>query len=213
MKNLEKYKVLLWDFDGVIMDSMPVREIGFRKVLKNFPKNQVDTLIAYHRKNGGWSRYVKFRYFYEEILNSSISEEEVIQLADKFSVIMKELLLSEELLISDSLEYIKENHHQVPMHVVSGSDGEELRYLCQQLGLSNYFLSINGSPTPKGTLIKDLLLSQKYSREDVVMIGDAHNDKDAAFENDIDFAGYNNEALRSPGYLYIDSFSKLVESF
>jgi beta-phosphoglucomutase-like phosphatase (HAD superfamily) len=56
MKNLENYKVLLWDFDGVMMDSMPVRELGFRQVLERFPKDQVDELLQFHRKNGGWSR-------------------------------------------------------------------------------------------------------------------------------------------------------------
>ena len=35
------FKVVLWDFDGVIIDSNPVREYGFRQVLRDFPENQV----------------------------------------------------------------------------------------------------------------------------------------------------------------------------
>ena len=30
------FDVLLWDFDGVIIDSNSVREFGFRQVLKEF---------------------------------------------------------------------------------------------------------------------------------------------------------------------------------
>ncbi|MEB2782433.1 HAD hydrolase-like protein [Algoriphagus sp. C2-6-M1] len=212
MKSLENYKVLLWDFDGVIMDSMPVREHGFRKVLEKYPEDEVELLIHFHRKNGGWSRYIKFRYFFEEIRKESITDEHIVALSQKFSLIMRELLLSKELLIKDSLAYIEANYQDQMMHVVSGSDGEELRFLCQQLGLSKYFISIHGSPTPKGELIKNLLASEQYSKMDVLMIGDAYNDRDAAFANEIAFAGYNNENLRSNDYLYVDSFFNLIHS-
>ncbi|WP_339868375.1 HAD hydrolase-like protein [uncultured Algoriphagus sp.] len=212
MKNLESYKVLLWDFDGVIMDSMPIRELGFRKVLEDFPDKEVEKLIHFHRENGGLSRYVKFRYFYGEILKMTIAEEEFNQLTQKFSDIMRELLISSELLIKDSLEYIQANFQKLPMHVVSGSDGEELRYLCSQLGLSKYFKSIHGSPTTKIKLIKELLESEHYNESDVLMIGDSRNDKDAAYTNEIAFAAYNNELLRSTDYLYIDSFRKLLKA-
>ena len=212
MKSLESYKVLFWDFDGVILDSMPVRELGFRKVLFEFPDDQVQKLILFHRNNGGWSRYVKFRYFFEEIRREPVIEEQISGLSKKFSRIMRELLTSEKQLISDSLAYIRSNYQTQSMHVVSGSDGEELRYLCHHLKISKYFISIHGSPTPKTTLIKDLLVSENYNQSDVLMIGDAHNDRDAAFANDIAFAGYNNQNLRTKDYLYIDSFCKLIYS-
>ena len=39
---LKKYKIILWDFDGVIMDSNAVRDIGFEKVLDNYPKESIE---------------------------------------------------------------------------------------------------------------------------------------------------------------------------
>ena len=60
-------KIIFWDFDGVILNSNKVRDSGFEIVLKDFPKNQVELLLNYHRQNGGLSRYVKFRYFFEVI--------------------------------------------------------------------------------------------------------------------------------------------------
>ncbi len=58
-------KNILWDFDGVILDSMPIREYGFRKIFENYDISLVDKLINYHKRNGGLSRYVKIKYFYE----------------------------------------------------------------------------------------------------------------------------------------------------
>ena len=84
-------KVIFWDFDGVLMDSNAVRDLGFERVLSAFPKEQVDQLLAFHQANGGLSRYVKFRYFFENIRGEPITEEEILVWAERFSGIMKEL--------------------------------------------------------------------------------------------------------------------------
>ena len=53
-----------WDFDGVLLDSNKCRENGFRIILKEFKKKDVDKLILFHKKNGGLSRYVKLNFFF-----------------------------------------------------------------------------------------------------------------------------------------------------
>ena len=80
-------KTIFWDFDGVLMNSNAVRDLGFLEVLKAYPKEQVNQLMDFHQKNGGLSRYVKFRYFFEQIRNEEITDEAVTQWASKFSKI------------------------------------------------------------------------------------------------------------------------------
>ena len=200
------FEVILWDFDGVIIDSNSVREFGFREVLKEFDSEQVEQLIDFHNANGGWSRYVKFRYFYEEILKRQISESQVQELANSFSSIMVDRLPNPELLIQETVRFIQEMNSQgKEMHIVSGSDGNELRSLCEQLELSKYFLSINGSPTPKSALVKALIDNSNISASQYCLIGDAMNDYDAAVQNEIQFFGYNNKELVNYGD-YINKF-------
>lgn len=209
-KNIQQcFKIILWDYDGVIMDSMPIRGRGFEEVLKEYPKEQVAELMAFHELNGGLSRYVKFRYFFEKIRGESITEEQVLALAEQFSSIMFELLLDEKLLITDSVSFIKANHQNYEMHIVSGSDGNELRAICKGLGLDGYFKTINGSPTPKKQLVKDVLSSNGYAPEEVVLIGDSINDFEAAQVNGISFCGYNNLSLQTISSNYIKSFSSV----
>lgn len=206
MKKFLNKKVFFWDFDGVLMDSMPIRNKGFELVLQEFPKDQVELLMAFHLKNGGLSRYVKFRHFFEEIRKQAISEEEVKLWAQKFSGVMRKELIAPELLIQDSLQYIKKHHEQATMHIVSGSDQEELRFLCEQLHIAHYFKSIHGSPTPKKELVKNLISNHNYKVSDCVLIGDSLNDYEAAVENEIDFSGYNNPALKKLRTDYIQTF-------
>ena len=207
MKNVTDYKIIFWDFDGVIMDSMPIRGKGFEEVLKQYPKDQVDELMTFHELNGGLSRYVKFRYFFEKIRGESISDESVINLSNEFSKIMLGLLIDEKLLISESVSFIKSNFQKFDMHIVSGSDGNELNSICQALGLTNYFITINGSPTPKKQLVKDLITLYNYDKDEIVLIGDSINDFEAAKINGISFLGYNNDQLKNLSTNYLTSFA------
>ena len=126
-------KTIFWDFDGVILDSMKVRDWGFEQIFKSFKKEDIDRLLKYHRENGGLSRYVKIRYFFEELLSQSIEEEEVLVYAQKFSRLMRKELINPSNLIVDSVKFIKNNFKRYNFHIVSGSDQEELRFLCKEL--------------------------------------------------------------------------------
>ena len=201
---LSKYNFILWDFDGVIIDSNPARVLGFERVLKNYPRDQVSELIHYHQKNGGLSRYVKFKYFFEKIRNEQVGENQILKMANEFSVLMKEILTDRNLLISDSVEFIKQNVDRLSMHIVSGSDGKELNYLCKELGISDYFKTISGSPTSKIDLVKHLVNSNAIISNETCLIGDSGNDFDAAFQNGIDFYAYNNSDLKCTGNGYIE---------
>lgn len=197
-------KTVLWDFDGVILDSMEVRDWGFEEIFKDFNKDLTMQLLAYHRNNGGLSRYVKIRYFFEEILNQPITEEEVLEYARKFSLLMRVKLTNPKNLVLDAVDYIKKNHQNYNFHIVSGSDQEELRFLNRELGMDKYFISIHGSPTPKKQLVVNLLGKHNYQIENTCLIGDSINDYEAARYNNIAFYGYNNFEL-SPLGNYVES--------
>lgn len=202
-------KNILFDFDGVILDSMPIRQIGFRKIFQEYPSNLVEELITYHEANGGLSRFVKIRYFYEEILKKNIKEETINELANKFSEIMKIELTNKDLLINDCVDFIESNYKNYNFHIVSGSEHNELNYLNKELGLSKYFLTINGSPTPKKQLVFNLMNEFDYNKNETILIGDSINDYDAAKYNGISFYGYNNSQLKSVSNIYLDSLRNL----
>lgn len=188
---MHQIKVIFWDFDGVLMDSNAVRDLGFERVLSEFPKEQVDQLLAFHQANGGLSRYVKFRYFFEEIRKEPITDNEILVWAERFSLIMKELLVNPELLIEETLNFVKENQGKYIMYITSGSDQKELQFLCKEMKIDYLFKSIHGSPTSKTELVKAIIEACDYRREECVLIGDSINDWQAAKANGISFAEFN----------------------
>ena len=203
---LSKYKNILWDFDGVILDSMKVRDLGFELIFKDFDSKKVNELLDFHRQNAGWSRYVKIEYFFKNIMNMIYDEDLIKKYANDFSVVMRKELIKKKYLIHDSLDFIKQNSKKYNFHIVSGSDHVELNFLCDYLGIDSYFLSIQGSPTPKTKLVKDVLTSNSYKTSYTCLIGDSINDYDASKANNIRFFGYNNLDLNTLDK-YIKSFS------
>ncbi|HED6594457.1 TPA: HAD family hydrolase [Campylobacter coli] len=197
---------VLWDFDGVIIDSLAIRDYGFREIFKEFDKVLVEKLIEYHSINGGFSRFHKIRYFFNEILKKDIDDKEVKAYAGRFSLIMREELVKSKYLILDSVNFIKENYKKYNFHIVSGSEHDELNFLCQKLQINHYFHSINGSPTTKIELVKNLLIKENYKKSETILIGDSINDYEAAKENNITFYGYNNRQLKDVSKKYIERF-------
>jgi HAD superfamily hydrolase (TIGR01549 family) len=158
-------------------------------------------------RNGGVSRYKKIKYFYEELLGKGISEEEILKYANIYSELTKEKLADDKYLIPDSIEFVRKNHNKYNMHIASGADEQDLIYICDSLGLSEYFISINGSPTTKSEIIGNILNSRNYKKDETCLIGDSISDLKAAEYNGIIFFGYNCTDLKHLGQ-YIDTFDE-----
>jgi len=203
-------KNILFDFDGVILDSMPIRDYGFKEIFKDFDDDLVNKLLEYHNQNGGLSRYVKIKYFYNKLLKQEISEEKITNYADNFSKIMKIELVDKRYLIADTLEFIKESYKKYNLHIVSGSDEKELQYLCKELRIDSFFQSVNGSPTHKNILVKNVLSVNRYIDSETILIGDSVNDYDAAIENNLDFYGFNNTNLIDISKAYISDYANFL---
>ncbi|GAB2706128.1 HAD family hydrolase [Mucilaginibacter koreensis] len=207
---LSKYKNIIWDFDGVILDSMPIRDSGFSAIFEGYPAEQVEQLLAYHKSNGGISRFAKIRYFYQEILKQDITDEKVNDYAAAFSKIMKQRLTNKDLLIAESVAFIKSSYQKYNFHVVSASEQSELRYLIEYLNLQPYFKSVHGSPVPKIENVKKVIEENHYNRAETCLIGDSGNDHEASEINGIHFFGYNNLKLVDRGQGYLHNFDFAV---
>jgi beta-phosphoglucomutase-like phosphatase (HAD superfamily) len=66
--NLICYKTIIFDCDGVVLDSNHIKTRAFKLVASSFGKKAADELVAYHVANGGVSRYAKFAHFVNHIL-------------------------------------------------------------------------------------------------------------------------------------------------
>ena len=197
-------KTILWDFDGVVLDSMKIKGDGFIELFSDYDEKYLKEIEKYHYAHGGVSRFEKIRYFFNQILQKDISEDYILTLADRFADIIEIKVYDEKNLIEETVSFIKENYKKYSFHIVSGAEHNELNKLCDYFHLSVYFKSIDGSPTNKDILIENIMQKYNYIKDETILIGDAITDYNAAMKNEIGFYGYNNPVLKK--FSYINSF-------
>ena len=85
MKNLKSYKNLIFDCDGIVLNSNKIKTEAFKEVVYQYGNEAAEELVKYHVMNGGISRYEKFNYFFETISSnhnldkSSINVKKLIE--------------------------------------------------------------------------------------------------------------------------------------
>ena len=208
MKDISDFKNIIWDFDGVIIDSSEIRVNAFRQMLKDYPPHMVDKLIDFHKRNDGLSRYVKIDYFFSQIINQSLDNQKRTNLLKEYGAICSKKLDDKQLLIMDSIKFISNNYNHKNFDIASGSDNNELNRLCMSLGITSFFNSINGSPEVKKDIVRRIIIENQYINKETCLIGDSINDYDAAIFNQIQFFGFNNNKLKKEKKgIYLDNIS------
>lgn len=201
-------KALFFDFDGVILDSVNIKTEAFRQMFLPFGNEIADLVVEHHIAHGGVSRFEKFKFYYNEFLKQSISEEKVNELADEFSSIVLEKVLNCPI-IPGMIEFLEKNQFHFNCYVVSGTPEIELKNIADQRSLSKYFKGIYGSPRNKIQILNDIIYSGEIDLSKSYFLGDASTDLEAARHFGLNFVLVNspdNTSLKKLTDLSIDNF-------
>ena len=187
---MKKYKSLIFDCDGVILNSNKIKTEAFRKTLQKYNLEAIDEFIKYHKENGGISRYIKLENFLKNILpkydkNFRFNKSELKILLENYSYQCKIALFNAE--VTKDLSKLRELSGNIPWLIVSGGDQIELREVFNKKGLAEYFNGgIFGSPDTKKDIIKREI-SNGIIQLPSLMLGDSKLDHIAAESNKLDF--------------------------
>jgi phosphoglycolate phosphatase-like HAD superfamily hydrolase len=141
--------VAVFDCDGVLLDSNPVKIDAFRAALRDEPVELVERMIAEHRRSGGVSRFRKLEWFYRELRVVEDVEGAVAKALERFAKAAREGLRRCPAIpgVEAVLRRMKEEGTEV--HVISGGEESEVREALMGRGWGEYFAGIHGSPTSK----------------------------------------------------------------
>ena len=173
--NIRKTDFVIFDCDGVILNSNKIKTNAFKETLSKYPKDKVMQLINFHKKNGGISRKIKFDYFFKEILKEN-NQKLINDSLDQFKKnSFKKLIKSRY--ISGVLNFIKILHkYKIKIFIVSGAFEKELREIFNLRKKNHMFLEILGTPKNKEENIEYLFKKYSLENKNGLFFGDAETD-------------------------------------
>jgi len=183
--NLDGYRVLFWDFDGVIKDSVDVKTKAFIKLFEEYGEGISTKVKEHHLANGGMSRFEKFP-LYASWVGKELSNEQLQEYSVRFSKIAFQGVLNSEW-VPGVERYLRDNRHNQTFVLVSATPHDELNAILESLNLKNCFELVYGSPITKREAIKNSLVSLSVPASECLLIGDARADMDAAYANNVNF--------------------------
>lgn len=184
---LKKYKSIVFDCDGVVLDSNVVKTEAYFRTAKSLGANdaQAQALVDYHVRLGGISRYHKFDYYLREIVHQPVTEQRIQALLDTFARELEVVLM--ECRIAEGLAALRAATPDARWMILSGGDQQEIRTLFAKRNLSHYFDGgLFGSPDNK-----DVVLAREKANGNLqspaLFIGDSKYDFEAATRAGLDF--------------------------
>lgn len=186
MVNVYEYDIFIFDCDGVILDSNKLKSNAFAESLPNEPPDLVAEFVEYHKKNGGISRYEKFRYYFKNMKKQIKAEAEIDKALNTFAAIVSEGLLNCNY-VSGVKKFIEKLFNlNKRLFVVSGSDENELIQVFKKRGIDHYFEKIYGSPENKIENTNKVIYNNNKMKK-VLFFGDSRSDYNASKTFDLDF--------------------------
>lgn len=186
--NLADYTTLVFDCDGVLLDSNRVKTEAFHQAALPYGEAAANALVAYHVTNGGISRYTKFAYFLDYIvpnLAPDAAGPDLQSLLKNYAVAARSGLM--KCAVAERLDELRQATSEQNWLIVSGGDQTELREVFSARGLDSLFDGgIFGSPDSKDAILARELANGTIDKK-ALFLGDSAYDYRAANKAGLDF--------------------------
>ena len=179
-------KGIIFDFDGVISESVQVKTDAFASLYKQYGDNIITKVIEHHEANGGLSRFEKIKLYHGSYLNKSITNEEIEELATQFSKLVVKKVIDSPY-VPGVFKFIQKCYEKYNLFISTGTPTNEMEQILIARGIAEYFIEIHGSPEKKSVHISKIMSKYNYHPDELIFYGDAKTDINAAKKLNIPF--------------------------
>ncbi|MFC1763066.1 HAD family hydrolase [Planctomycetota bacterium] len=180
-------KAILFDFDGVIMDSMGLKLDSYCYAFERFDFARADIKALFYRHTG-LSRHKILILIYVELSGQLATDSIVNDVLSQFTEHddRSRILMSP---VPGSLDFLKQIYSRFYTAIITGTPQDVIDKTVEFHKLSTYFDEVRGSPQSKQEIIEELISQSKIPREQCIFIGDGRTDQEAAEACRIRFVG------------------------
>lgn len=196
-------KVIVLDFDGVIVESNQIKHSAFRQVFERYGAH-LDTIMRYHLQNPMIDRYSKFEHISKNILNLPNAEQVKKHWAEEYIRLTRQAVVDCPF-VSGAEDFLQKFKNQ-NLYLASATPLAELLLITEKRDLKHFFKKIYGAPIKKAQVLKEIQEFEKTTPEEMLFIGDSPSDQSAAEEANIPFIGRDHDLPLSSDIKFADLF-------
>lgn len=192
MLNIQDYKTIVFDCDGVLLNSNKTKVQAYYDVAKRMggTDEQAQQFVDYHIAQGSFPRNGKIKYYLAHIVQQEETPELMQQYLDSFDDILDESLMQCEL--AAGLLALKAKTIGAKWMVLSGGDQVGLRNIFSRRELTQHFeCGIFGGPDTK-----QIVLAREKANGNIhfpaLFIGDSKYDHQSSTGAGLDFVFLSN---------------------
>ena len=202
------FSAIVFDFDGVIVESTDIKSQAFYDVALPWGKEAAERMAKYHAEHFGVSRYVKFAWFFEHVLGRPITAKESTDLGNNFSEICLEKI-KQAPYVPGFTDVLSVAYGRCPLYIASATPQEELERILAWRDIGDFFKAVYGSPPGKTKLLEQAVEAMNLPAANILMVGDSNTDLEAALAVGTKFYG-RGEQFKKSGFPWGQSLMELV---
>ncbi len=179
-------KVIVLDFDGVVVESNDIKYSAFFNVFKEYSA-ELNTIMKYCIQNPSVDRFTKFDHIANNILKLQESGDLKKYWAAEYSRLTQKAV-TECPFVPGAQEFLEQFKNQ-SLYLASATPSAELNIIIENRKLKMFFKKIYGAPLNKANVLKEIQSLEQVQSEEMLFIGDSPSDQAAAQEAGIPFVG------------------------
>jgi 4-hydroxy 2-oxovalerate aldolase len=188
---LARYPVVIFDLDGVLIDSNELKVECVRAAFDGFPADLVERFTDEFRRTFGRSRREHFAAFHHASVEHGLAGTDFEEFYDRYAGAYADRLAHRypgAPLCAGAAETVQHlADRDVPLYVATGTLSGEAGKVLALGGLLSVFRAVLGGEEPKSRRLEEILRHAGVDARDVLLVGDSRQDVLAADEMGIDF--------------------------
>ncbi len=187
---LARARALVFDFDGTLVDSNPIKYQAFATCFAEFPQ-QREEILAYCGGHHHTPRWEKFRHVCEQILQQPYTEARAASLHERFeAATTAQIIAAPE--IPGASAFLRSVRGRYLLALLSSTPEQILREILARRGWQGWFDVVQGAPVKKAAWLTAFGERHGLAPSRVVFFGDTPEDARAAEEAGCAFLAIQN---------------------
>ncbi len=179
---------ILFDFDGVIVDSARLKTEAYAKIYADEEPAKVAQAMRHQQLHGGITRRATLAHFERHFFGRAGDADTVEKLALRYGKIVFDPVVACPF-IAGAQTLLNRALGHIDMYLISGTPHEELVEIVRSRNLGRFFKSLHGAPMNKPEAFRRILEKGRYKPERTLAVGDSMTECDAAAGLGIPFLG------------------------